>query len=247
MAEEYNPRDAIDQFLRNKLTGTSLLRSISSYKGWRVPARLESLVPVFNSFDLGHGAIHFFLFTDKEAYLQCRNQVGVAIMGEYYIDHVAGYNAFGSIDGAVSVVNINPYSPQEIHYTLGQLPLLQAWSVILRTELALDAAQTENDKSGYATIRSFNGYYFIMEDNQYIALVPDGRGRKYAAVFTSDDALDLFLERNGKPNMKPVSIGGATLFDAIRRMPLDGLVFNCSGPTKPRAFPLTFAEEVLSM
>ena len=113
--------------------------------------------------------------------------------------------------------------------------------------MALDAAQMENDKSGYDAIRSFNGYYFIMEDEQFIALVPDGRGRKYAALFTSDDALDLFLERNGKPNMKPVPIGGATLFDAIRKMPLDGIVFNCSGPTRPRAFPLSFADEVLSM
>src|ERR1043165_3670660 len=113
MADEPNPRKAIDQFLSNKLTGTSLLRSLSSYKGWRVPARLEGLVPVFNTFDLGHGAIHFFAFSDKDAYLQCRHQIGVAIMGEYYIDHVAGHSAFGSIDGSVSVVNLNPYSPQE--------------------------------------------------------------------------------------------------------------------------------------
>src|SRR5947207_11994237 len=114
MADELNPRVAIDQFLTNKLAGTQLLRSLGAYKGWRVPARLESLVPVFNSFDLGHGAVHFFIFSDKDAYLQCRNHIGIAIMGEYYIDNVAGHSAFSAIDGAVSVVNINPYSEQEI-------------------------------------------------------------------------------------------------------------------------------------
>src|SRR6185295_4582101 len=117
MAEESNPRDAIDQFLKNKLTGTSLLRSLTGYKGWRVPARLEDMVPVFNSFDLGHGTTHFFLFSDKEAYLQCRNQIGVSILGEYYIDHVSGYNAFAGIREGVSVVNINPYCDQHIQYS----------------------------------------------------------------------------------------------------------------------------------
>ncbi|HLX64608.1 MAG TPA: hypothetical protein VKX17_25270 [Planctomycetota bacterium] len=242
MADELNPRDAIGQFLKQRLTGTQLLRSLALYHNWRIPARLEGLVPVYNSFDLGHGSTHFFLFSDKDAYLQCRNQIGISIMGEYYIDNVAGHNAFASIGPEVTVVNINPYSEREIHYTLEQIPRLRAWSQIVRTEAALDAAQTDN--TGHEAIREFPGYYFIMEDEQYIALVPDGRGRKFAALFTSDDALELYLQRYGKPNMKPVPISGAALFKAIRNMPLDGLVFNCSGPTKAKAFPLAFAHEL---
>jgi len=85
-----------------------------------------------------------------------------------------------------------------------------------------------------------------MEDEQYVALAPDGRGRKIAAIFTAEDALDQFLENHPKPNRRPVPIAGEALFIAIRKMPLDGMVFNCSGPVKPRLFPLSFAAEILN-
>ncbi len=243
-AEAFNPRTAIDQFFKKKLTGTQLMRCMACYRGWQVPARLEGLVPVFTDFDLGAGSVHFFIFTDKDAYLECRNKLGIDVVGEYFIGNVAGFNAFDAIADAVTVLNVNPYSFQEIHYTKEQLPRLKSWAKIVKTERALDAASSA--RTGYEAIKSFDSYYFIMEDEQYISLAPDGRGRKLAALFTADDALDLFIERNGKPTMRAVPIGGEALFSAIRRMPLDGMVFNCSGPITPRAFPLTFADDVLA-
>ena len=242
-AEALNPRAAIDQFFKKKLTGTQLMRAMASYRGWQVPARLEGLVPVFTDFDLGRGSVHFFLFTDKDSYLECRNKLGIDVIGEYFIGNVAGFNAFEAIGEAVTVLNVNPYSYQEIHYTKEQLPRLKTWAQIVKTERALETASSA--RTGFDTIKAFSSYYFIMEEEQYIALAPDGRGRKLAALFTSDDTLDLFLERNGKPNMRPVPIGGEALFSAIRRMPLDGMVFNCSGPVTPRAFPLSFSDDVL--
>ena len=242
-ADGLNPRAAIDRFFNTKLTATQLLRSLAVYRGWQVPARLENLVPVFTDFDLGNGAKHFFLFSDKDAYLECRNKIGIDILGDYYVGNVAGHSAFDAIKDDVDVVNINPYSPQEVHYTREQIERLKAWARIVKTEMALESAHSS--MRGYAAIRSFSDYYFVMEDEQYVALAPDGRGRKLAAIFTADDALDSFLERNPKPNRRPVPIGGEALFGAIRKMPLDGFVFNCSGPMKPAMFPLSFAAEIL--
>ena len=47
-------------------------------------------------------------------------------------------------------------------------------------------------------------------------------------------------------NIELYNIDGDKLFNALRKMPIDGIVFNCSGPIKPKAFPLGFCDEVLS-
>ena len=242
-AEELNPRTAIDRFFNKKLTGTQLLRSLAVYRGCLVPARLENLVPIYSEFDLGHGLIHYFLFSDKDAYLECCNKIGTEIVGSYYVGNVAGYSAFDAIKETVNVVNVNPYSAQEIHYAAEQISRLKSWARIVKTELAFETVH--NSMRGYSTIRNFDRYWFVMEDEQYVALAPDGRGRKLAALFTSEDALDLFLAQYPKPNRRPVPIAGEALFTAIRKMPLEGMVFNCCGPMKPKPFPLKFAGDII--
>ena len=242
-ADELNPRAAIDRFFNKKLSGTQLLRCLAIYRGWLVPARLENLVPVYSDFDLGNNLIHYFLFTDKDAYLRCRDKMGIEVVGDFYVGNVSGHSALDGIKEHIDVVNINPYSPQEVHYTKEQIPRLRTWARTVKTEMALESANSS--MRGYSTIRNFDRYFFIMEDEQYVTLAPDGRGRKLAAIFTAEDTLDLFLERNPKPNRRPVPINGESLFVAIQKMPLDGMVFNCSGPVKPRLFPLSFASEIL--
>lgn len=243
ISDEHNLRTAIDSYFNKKLTGTQLLRTFAVYRGWHVPARLESLVPVFSDYDLGDGKRHYFLFSDKDAYLACRKKIGIEIMGDYYVGNVSGPSAIDAIKDTVDIVNINPYSAQEVHYKKEQIAELKTWSRIVKTEMALESANSSI--RGYQTIRTFNNYYFIMEDEKFVALVPDRRGRKLAALFTANDALELFLERNTKPNQRAIPIGGEALFSALRKMPLDGMVFNCSGPVRPRVFPLSFATEVL--
>ncbi|MEI6231676.1 MAG: hypothetical protein WCT04_01385 [Planctomycetota bacterium] len=241
-ADELIPRAAIDRFFSKKLTGTQLLRSLAVYRGWQVPARLENMVPVYTEFDLGNNVTHFFLFSDKDAYLECKKNIGGDILGDYFVGNVSGYSAFDTIKDTVDIVNINPYSPQEIHYTREQLHRLKTWAGIVKTEMALETVHSS--MRGYATLRNFDKYWFIMEDEQFVVLAPDGRGRKLAALFTAEDALDLFMERNPKPNRRAIPISGEALFKAIRKMPLEGMVFNCCGPTKPRFFPLAFAAEI---
>ena len=242
-SDELNLRKAIDRFFNKKLTGTQLLRTFAVYRGWQVPARLDSLVPEFSVFDLGNGAKHYFLFSDKGAYLECRNKIGIHVMGDYYVGNVSGPSAIDAIKDTVDVVNINPYCAQEVHYIKEQIAQLKTWSRIVKTELALETANSSI--RGYQTIRTFDTYYFIMEDEKYVTLAPDPSGRKLAAIFTASDALDIFLGGNQKPSQRPIPIGGEALFSALRKMPLDGIVFNCSGPVRPRVFPLSFATEIL--
>jgi hypothetical protein len=245
MADEANtfePRAAIAQFLARKMTGTQLLRGFATYRGWLVPARLAGMEPTYLNFQLGADS-HFFLFTDHDAYMECRERVGVDVIGEFFIGNLFGHSAFSKIGPDVSIVNINPHCEHELHYKRDQIPRLRAWADILRAERALETVAVKN--AGFDILKAFPGYYFIMEERQYLTLAPDGQGRRLAAVFTADDALETFLERNGKPSMTPVPIDGARLFPALRKMPLDGMVFNCSGPVRPSVFPLSFADEVI--
>ena len=145
----------------------------------------------------------------------------------------------------IDVVNINPFCPEEVHYGREQIPQMRAWAQVIKVEQALETMGTR--RPDFATVKSFSEYYFVMEQSQYITLAPDGRGRKLAALFTAEDALENFLERNAsREGLKAVPINGEKLFNAIRLMPLEGLVFNCSGPAKPRAFPMAFCDEVLN-
>ena len=244
MELEADPRQAVALYLKDKLSGTQLLRCLAAYPHWRVPARLEGLVPVFGNYDLGTGERNFLMFSDPQAYMACKERLGGEVLGEYFIDRVSGVKALSALGEEIAVVNINPFSPEEIHYSQEQIPRLRAWAQIVKVEHALETMGTK--RPDFATIKAFAEYFFIMEETQYIALAPDGRGRKLAALFTAEDALENFLERNAsRTGLKPVPINGEKLFSAIRRMPLEGLVFNCSGPAKPRAFPLAFCDEVL--
>jgi hypothetical protein len=70
-----------------------------------------------------------------------------------------------------------------------------------------------------------------------------------AAVFTADDAFDAFLPDDETPSehgqLLRVTLPGAKLFEQLSTMSIDGVVFNCSGPTKPVAFAKAFLEVVL--
>jgi len=243
--EAADPRVAVGLFLNKKVSGSQLLRCLASHTLWRVPARLEGLVPIFQEYELSPGELHFLMFSDPEAYLRCRDHLGIEALGEYFIDRVPGSRAFSSITEEVSVVNINPFNPEEIHYTKQQIPRLRAWAQIIKVEQALETISGQ--RPDYAVLKSFPEYYFVMEDTQFIALAPDTRGRKLAALFTADDALEIFLdEHRDRGELKPIPIDGEKLFSAVKRMPLDGLVFNCCGPIRPRAFPLTFCDEILN-
>ena len=248
MADTFDPRVAVDQFFQHTLTGAQLMRGLASHRGWIVPAVFDTANggdPTFIKIRFGGTDCHFFMFSDKQAYLDCRAKIGDEAMGAYTIDNIYGYNAWEVLDDAVDFVNINPYSPNEIHYTREQVPALRDWGKILRVEQAIETILA-TDK-GYDIIKAYQSYYIgmIREDGgEYLALAPDGKGRRLAALFTADDAAEAYLDQEKKDTVQMRIIDGPNLFDGLSRMSLDGLVFNCCGPTLPHAFAQAFAGEV---
>jgi hypothetical protein len=244
-----DPRQAIAQFFQHQLTGTQLLRGLAGYRGWIVPANFNAQAggePTFITFNYGENDRHFFMFSDRQAYMDCRARLGIDALGQYTIDNLYGYNAWENVGEDVNVININPYSPSEIHYKQDQIPRLREWASVIRVEQALE--QVLATDKGYDTIKAFKGYYFGMVsqgDQKYVALAPDGKGRKLAALFTADDTAQAYQDEQKNAGLQLLTTDGTTLFRTLAKMPLDGIVFNCSGPIKPRAFTLAFAAEVL--
>ncbi|MBX7057544.1 MAG: hypothetical protein K1X75_05715 [Leptospirales bacterium] len=81
------------------------------------------------------------------------------------------------------------------------------------------------------------------ERSSQLALAPDARGRRLAAVFTSEDRLQPFADWlqniDGSKKYAREHLSGRDLFGALRNMPLDGVVFNCNSPD-PLAFSADF-------
>jgi hypothetical protein len=249
VSDTFDPRVAIDQFFQHKLTGAQLMRGLASYRGWIVPAAFDPAGggdPTFIKIRFSETDRHFFMFSDGQAHLDCRARLGLEAMGTYTLDNIFGYNAWEAVDDDVDFVNINPFSPHEIHYKKDQIPMLREWGRIIRVEQAIDTILS-TDK-GYDIIKAFPSYYIGMihdGDSSYIALAPDDKGRELAALFTTDDAADAYLEQNGQDDVQLRVMDGATLFDALSSTSLDGMVFNCCGPIRPRAFALPFAATVI--
>jgi len=239
-----NPRQAIERYLENKLSGTELLRSIASYSRWVVPARFSGGQPVF--LEVGaNGSRHFYMFSDTQAFEQTLGTLGSNVIGEHFIQ-LTGDAVLLSFDDSVDDLNINPNSEHPIYYKRHQFSLLRRWARVIRVERALDTVLSTN--GGYDVIRDFDGYQIVMRSDQLghnLMLAPDTRGRKLAAIFTAEDTLEAYLNEmrcDGWRDLEPLMMRGAELFDLLPKTPIDGLVFNCCGPVVAKAFTLAFVQ-----
>jgi len=88
-----------------------------------------------------------------------------------------------------------------------------------------------------------------LDGSYQLALAPDDKGRRLAAVFTYDDAFEAFLPEgealHAEGQLLQVELAGPKLFEQLAQMSLDGLVFNCRGPARPIAFAQPFIAAIL--
>ena len=84
-----------------------------------------------------------------------------------------------------------------------------------------------------------------------MALAPDegGEGRRLAAIFTAEDALQLFVvaRESAAGELVSVRLSGFELFEQLASSAeLDGVVFNACGPGAPVALAKDVAQLVLT-
>ncbi|OYT72538.1 MAG: hypothetical protein CFK52_04905 [Chloracidobacterium sp. CP2_5A] len=243
-------RAAAREHLAGRLSHAALFRSLVSHADWHVPVRSsangEAAVLTFAD---PAGARWVKIFTDLSAIETWAEQEGGGLDGQCVVTD--GANLFGALDDELAGVEINPGSPEGIHYQRQHLPLLRQWARIIELESALETV--DQGETPIGLLRDYDAYVLVLkrvgDDSAQLVLAPDDQGRALAAVFTAEDTLAAFCDQvlsSADFEPIPVRVNGERLFAQLQALPLDGLVFNCSGPIQPRAFGKRLADYVLA-
>ncbi|MCS7080450.1 MAG: SseB family protein [Chloracidobacterium sp.] len=242
-------RTAVREHLAGRLTHAALFRSLMAHSDWHVPvhAATDGEATVMTFVDAA-GERWIKVFTDLSAVEAWAEQFGDELDGRCIV--TSGMNLFGALEDDLGGVEINPGLPESVHYRRQHIPLLRQWARITELESALETIDTGETPLGL--LRDYDAYVIVLKrvgpDSAHLVLAPDDNGRALAAVFTAEDTLAAFFDRvlsSADFEPIPVRINGQQLFAQLQALPLDGLVFNCSGPIQPRAFGKRLADYVL--
>ncbi len=233
-------REALALKIKDELAVSSvLLRMIAEYDGWMIP----------NSFmNVGDPPIQYALmFTDEDAYKVAQNQFGDQNVPDEYL-LLPGSKVLAMLAGSVDSISINPCAPESIAFPKQLLPELVKLGEAIEIERAL--SRVLQDNKGWKLIKDYEGYIVPVGEvtaGQFAPLsAPDSRGRNLLPVFTCTDTLNAYvIEQHGGKPVDVTLYKGANLCKWIVESDCDGVVFNCSGPSRPNAFAKEFAKEVL--
>ena len=244
-----SPSHPVQAILANKqgqLPGAALLRALVSHETWHLPGRAERgrVRPLTQRTTDGDW---LSLFTSRDAMDVYEAANGKGSLGESWVVS-PGSGLFMGLSGTMAGVDIDPDSPHAIHYRAHQFATLRRWGRTIEVEKLLAGASQQSLR----LLRDHDAYWIVMvelpDGRSQLAMAPDERGRKLAAVVTARDTLDAFLRGAAKAlpaGASALELRGGDLFGRLAGMPLDGIVFNCSGPVPPRAVAQQLAQLVL--
>ena len=228
--------ESLALFHAGELPFRALLRSIIAHDGWMIPASPEDLErPVLWRMDDKLWLLAFTSNGHLESYLDKENADRS--------QRVDGRWLFGGLIPPVQGLVLDAGQPHGTQFNEEKFEYLRLWAQSLQVEMLLATMQIDGE--GLQLLRGFDGYRLPIVRSEsgkaHIALAPDAQGRKLAAVFTAEDCLEAFLQdAQGAygDGLIVDTLDGASLFAQLNALPLDGVVFNCSGPVKPSAVSL---------
>ncbi len=236
-------REALRERHGSRLDEVDLLRILVSHGAWRVPAvQQDGQHRLLIQERAGERWLQ--IFTDAGALQEHLDAIGH--QGELGWIETTGEWLFSSLADNLTGLAINPTLPDGLRFLAEHFPSLRSWGRALSVEAAL--SQRRDDE---ATVRLLSQSAFLIafipgqQGAPQIALAPDPQGRRLAAIFTAPDTARTFTTAAGRALGKQLalqSVPGGQLFANLGRMPLDGLVFNCLGPSEPIAVTLSFTE-----
>jgi hypothetical protein len=235
--------NALEAYQRGTLSLAALARAVVGHPSWHLPTRAASsddtaavaLVPgpggqwwlcAFTS----AGALESFRATRRDSV-----PGGVTVFsGARLAEHLPlAAQGVGIDPGSAHAVTLGPPAPA----------LLREMGEAVQVEAVLAGRSDEPDQ--FDRLRRYRGYRVAWQGSSLV-LAPDSRGRRLVAVFTSEDTLAAYAERHGPPSPPAQKVDGTSLFELLRRAPVDGIVFNCAGPIPPKAVAQAFSAAVLA-
>ncbi len=249
-------QEKMAQFAQGDLTEETLFRALIGHQDWWVPGTRDEDSGQLNLHILRHpdGTGHMQLFTSQEAMLQVREKIvtaeGYPLLGDKFLS-VEGKAVFRFLEPSLDRLTLDPHSPHSLSFEAGDIMQLRRWAVVGRLEDMLTDPEQEEDP--WTIMRRYPWYQVLLEGeteaDHAMILAPDSEGRRLAAIFTTDDATQAFLDQVGDQLEGRAAIATSTgeeLFVSLKQLDLDGMVFNCCGPTATRAFGIGVLDVILS-
>lgn len=253
-------RQAIAEWQAHQITGTGLMRRLVSYEQWMLPVSEAAAAEMLDTGAASRlmisqddlGISRLYLFSDGEAFAAYQQAVGEPASGQHFLTTTGAWVFQLPLD-QLDAIEIDPGTGWQISYRKEQFHRLRAMAEAVDVEQTLAALRGGTAAPGaLAKVRDYQHYslaVYHLNGQHTLALAPDDHGRALAAIFTADDAFEAFLPDDDTPaqlgQLLHVALPGPKLFEQLSHMALDGVVFNCAGPTKPVAFAKAFLEVVL--
>jgi hypothetical protein len=239
-----NPEEMISEFEDQMINGLELIEGLSRYDSWILEIdKLPQGGFVPRIFEDEDKKIFFNLYSKLEYY-------------EYYHDlfnenlenistiQVKGYWIFQNLPKGLDYLTIDPEREHNINYKKEQFELLMEMAGLVEFDIPIqkwlvNISKTNSENIGFQKLIS-EKMFFVVQNEKELPLAPDNKKRKIFPVFASRYAAErfiLFLKgQNILGNYTIESILGSKLFISLKKMDIDGFVFNCLGPISPRAF-----------
>ncbi len=256
---EEAPAQAIRNWLAKRTSATALMRTLVAYNHWELPITERSSQAMRTSnappepwlYRDAQKRPRLFLFSNRDAW---RRYVAAAKLAhDQPFATASGVSLFTRDLSALHAVHIDPLTDDALTLESDLFARLNVVADAVRVERALLQLRRGTARVGaqLAAVRSFAAWHVALHDSPdgaRFAHAPDPRRRSLAAVFTLNDAFECFaqtLDAAAQSTLRRTIMNGETLFTELLDAGLDGIVFNCQGPTEPVAFAPAFARLVL--
>ena len=240
--------ETLHQYNQKKISFRYLLRQLINFDEWIIPTQPGSDEPI-PSLWKNDDIVWLAVFSSEENFQQ-KVQQGSNEPNTNFMK-VDGRWLFSVLENPISAMVIDPQDSHAIQFDSKMFPKLVQWAMAIKVERIL-SGEASREKS-MSILRNFDGYHIPLiqteDGNSHIALAPDAQGRKLAALFTAEDTLQAFLQIAKDAlgaNLIIDVTNGEKIFEYLRDLPLDGVVFNCNGPIAPCAISMQMVNMILS-
>ncbi|MGC6493883.1 MAG: hypothetical protein ACON5B_13690 [Myxococcota bacterium] len=228
-----------------KAVEASTLRSLIAHATWHIPAAMGEQGP-----KMAFTADTLSIYDSSEG-LGAANLAATGTQEGLFLT-MDGRGLFGQALRGHALTSLTIHREGQDPMNLGPEDLVRA--TIMADGMTIDDVLLgrSNAADGFTKMRTFQHFKVPGREHEGrfgLMMAPDAKGRKLAAIFTTEDAAQAFVTAvESELSMTPVmkTMDGHALFSMLAGVQLDGLVFNCKGPDAPKAVAPQFAAVVLN-
>ncbi len=251
--------ELIVQWRNKQITGSVLMRALVSHQKWILPVSESAAVEMMATNAASRlqynrdpqGVNRLMIFSSPETMTEYRKNSGMTGEQQHVLTTTGAWVFRLPLEG-IDQIWVDPLTADDIFYDKEQFPRLHRLADAIEVEEALvGLRQGTMPDSAIGIVKKYQNFWVplgVHEDGMRLVMAPDEKGRSLAAVFTYEDSCTAFLPEaeahKGSGTIEERVLAGEALFSILNTMPIDGIVFNCSGPVPPVAFAKAFAQMV---